>query len=54
MNDGARRRNNYIVREACEDAYVRKVGRLAEEEKHGPRPVSRAKMLVMPAMEQFA
>lgn len=54
MNDDAKRQSNYRVREACEDAYARKAGKLAEEEKHGPRPVSRAKMWVMPGTEQFA
>lgn len=54
VNDDAKRQSNYRVREACEDAYARKAGKLAEEEKHGPRPVSRAKMWVMPGTEQFA
>ena len=54
MVDDARRQNNHIVWEACEDAYERKAERLAEEEKHGLRPVSRAKMLATPSREPFA
>jgi len=54
VNDDVRRQNNHIVWKACEDAYERKAERLAEEEKHGPRPVSRVKALATPLREQFA